>query len=352
MKEATVNPDLSVTIHDNVSLPRPSATQVLIRIVCSGFNPKDWKEPYFHKIASNSGDDMAGYVESVGEDVVGVQVGDKVAAFHTMRTLGGSFAEFGLAESSTTFLLPKHLSFEEASTIPLCAYTAAVALFARLKLPMPWAPPNKPTPLIIYGASSAVGAFAIKLARHAGIYPIIAVAGSGHAYVETLLDKSRGDSIVDYRNGNIHEDIRQALDAAGTHDVYHAIDAICENDSHLVVSRALSTGGNIALINPGLDYSDIRNDVNKGIIYVGVVNGNVEDDKRLAGIEKRDPIPHRRDFSLVWSTLFSRGLYDGWLTAHPYELVPGGLEGVSTALNNLKAGKASAKKYVVRIAEN
>lgn len=217
---------------------------------------------------------------------------------------------------------------------------------------MPWAPPNKPTPLIIYGASSAVGAFAIKLARHAGIHPIIAVAGSGHAYVETLLDKSRGDSIVDYRNGNILEDIRHALDAAGAHDVYHAIDAICENDSHLIVSQALSTGGNIALINPGMDYSDIRNDVNKGIIYVGVVNGNVEDDKRLAGMEKNDPIPHRRDFGLVWSTLFSRGLYDGWLSAHPYELVPGGLEGVSTALNNLQDGKASAKKYVVRIAEN
>lgn len=115
MKEATVNPDLSVTVHDNVSLPRPSPTQVLIRIVCSGFNPKDWKEPYFHKTASNSGDDMAGYVESVGKDVVGFQVGDKVAAFHTMRTLGGSFAEFGLAESSTTFLLPAHVSFEEVS---------------------------------------------------------------------------------------------------------------------------------------------------------------------------------------------------------------------------------------------
>lgn len=217
---------------------------------------------------------------------------------------------------------------------------------------MPWNPPNKPTPLIIYGASSAVGAFAIKLARHAGVYPIIAVAGSGHAFVETLLDKSRGDSIVDYRNGNILEDIRHALDAAGMHEAYHAIDAICENDSHLIVSRALSTGGSIALISPALDYSDIRNDVNKGIIYVGVVNGNVEHDKLLAGMEKADPIPHRRDFGLVWSTLFSRGLYDGWLTAHPYEVVPGGLEGVSTALNNLKAGKASAKKYVVRIAEN
>ncbi|KAL7916697.1 hypothetical protein GGI35DRAFT_485826 [Trichoderma velutinum] len=269
-----------------------------------------------------------------------------------MRTLGGSFAEFGLAESSTTFLLPEHVSFEEASTIPLCAYTAAVAIFARLKLPMPWHPPNKPTPLIIYGASTAVGAFAIKLARHVGIYPIIAVAGSGHAYVETLLDTTRGDSIVDYRNGNILQDIRHALDATGTKEVYHAIDAICENDSHIVVSRALSTGGSIALINPGLDYSDIRTDIDKSIIYVGVVNGNVENDKWLADMEKRDPIPHRHDFGLVWSTLFSRGLYDGWLTAHPHELVPGGLEGVSTALKNLKAGKASAKKYVVRIAEN
>ncbi|UKZ74581.1 hypothetical protein TrVFT333_002251 [Trichoderma virens FT-333] len=352
MREARVNPDLSVTIHDNVSLPVPSPTQVVIRTICSGFNPKDWKEPYFQKIASNSGDDMAGYVHSVGKDVVDFGIGDKVAAFHTMRTSGGSFAEFGLAESSATFLLPEHMTFEEASTIPLCAYTAAVALFARLKLPMPWHPPNKPSPLVIYGASTAVGSFAIKLARHVGVYPIIAVAGSGHAYVETLLDKSRGDAIVDYRRGEILQDIRQALEAAGSRDVYHAIDAICENDSHLLVSRALSTGGNIALINPGLDYSGLRNGVTKSIVYVGVVNGNVEDDAWLADMEKKDPIPYRRDFGLVWSTLFRRGLYDGWLTAHPYELVPGGLEGVLTALQNLKAGKASANKYVVRIAES
>ena len=47
-----------------------------------------------------------------------------------------------------------------------------------------------------------------------------------------------------------------------------------------------------------------------------------------------------------WSRLFGRGLQEGWISGHPYEVVPGGLEGVQTALENLKAGKASTAKYI------
>jgi NADPH:quinone reductase-like Zn-dependent oxidoreductase len=41
MKEAYVNPDLSVEIKD-VAMPEPGPGQVLIKVVVSGSNPKDW----------------------------------------------------------------------------------------------------------------------------------------------------------------------------------------------------------------------------------------------------------------------------------------------------------------------
>ena len=53
----------------------------------------------------------------------------------------------------------------------------------------------------MYGGATAVGAFATKLTRASNVHPIIALAGNGIAYVETLLDTSAGDAIVDYRNG-------------------------------------------------------------------------------------------------------------------------------------------------------
>lgn len=47
--------------------------------------------------------------------------------------------------------------------------TAAVGLYQRLGLPEPWSATTKATPLVVYGASGAVGAYAIKLAQLSNI---------------------------------------------------------------------------------------------------------------------------------------------------------------------------------------
>jgi NADPH:quinone reductase len=65
----------------------------------------------------NSGDDVAGVVEAVGEKVVGFHKGDRVAGFHQMMAKHGSFAEFALVPSHTTFHLPAHVSFEEVGVL-------------------------------------------------------------------------------------------------------------------------------------------------------------------------------------------------------------------------------------------
>jgi NADPH2:quinone reductase len=117
MKEAIVNPDLTVTVHNDAPIPTPATTQILIKIVCAGCNPKDWKRPFLSKTSSNSGDDMAGVVSSVGTNVLEFKPGDRVAAFHTMQGPGGAFAEYGLAESWTTFHIPDGISFEEVRSI-------------------------------------------------------------------------------------------------------------------------------------------------------------------------------------------------------------------------------------------
>lgn len=78
-------------------IPQPNADQVLIKVVVSGSNPKDWKRPDRMKNPHNSGDDIAGIVEKVGENVTEFKLGDRVAAFHEMMTPHGSFAEYAIA---------------------------------------------------------------------------------------------------------------------------------------------------------------------------------------------------------------------------------------------------------------
>ena len=73
----------------SASIPEPSAKQVLIKVIVSGSNPKDWKVPEFaaayngpednsvmakSKFGINQGDDIAGIVEKVGEDVIEFKV--------------------------------------------------------------------------------------------------------------------------------------------------------------------------------------------------------------------------------------------------------------------------------------
>jgi len=347
MKEAIVAKGPKVTIHE-VPVPKPNADQVLIKVIYSGSNPKDWKRPQIGE-PHNSGDDIAGIVEEVGENVIEFKKGDRVAAFHEMMAPHGSFAEYAIAWAYTTFHLPKKTSFEEGAAIPLAAMTAAVGLYRRLDLPEPWAATTTPTPLIVYGASSAVGAYAIKLAQLSNIHPIIAVAGRGQAFVEKLITRSKGDQIVDYRNGDaaVISDIKDALKKAGASEVQYAFDAVSEHNSFQNLSQVLAKDGSkITLVLPGKDYSAIPDHIQQSTTMVGSVHMNIPADssKGKAGIQTGG-----KEFGYVFFRFFSRGLQEGWFTAHPHEVIPGGLNGVKKGLTNLKGGVNSATKYVFKI---
>jgi NADPH2:quinone reductase len=144
MKEAIVNPDLTVDVRNDAPIPTPTETQVLIRIICAGCNPKDWKHPFYSKCSTNSGDDMAGIVHSVGKAVLEFKPGDRVAAFHTMQGPGGAFAEYGLAESWTTFHIPDGTSFEEVRS-NLFVPISLVMLMAEMQRPLRF--PSRGLPL-------------------------------------------------------------------------------------------------------------------------------------------------------------------------------------------------------------
>jgi len=347
MKETRVYKDdaqgLKIQLHD-VPIPAPASDQVLIKVAVSGSNPKDWK---FHSLFSeyngfNSGDDIAGIVESVGSEATWeFKPGDRVAAFHTMMSPSGSYAEYALASATTTFHIPPGTSFEEAATIPLCAMTAALGLFSNLRLREPWANVSQARTrvqqggIIVYGAASATAAFAIKLLMHADIHPILCVAGNGIPFVKTLIDPAKGDKIIDYREGNdaVVKNLAASVPAGQT--CAYAYDAVSDHQSTTNIAQVLDPHGHINLLWPFGEYPSIPKSVHQTKVSVGVVH----EDKNY------------REFGYTWFRLFGYGLQQGWLTGHPYEVCEGGLQGVETGLRNLMNGKASAVKYVFRVAD-
>lgn len=223
--------------------------------------------------------------------------------------------------------------------------TAALGLYQRLALPLPFQPASSPIPLVVYGGSSAVGAFAIKLAQASNIHPIIAVAGKGAPFVEKLIDRKKGDTIVDYREGDeaVVQGIKKAL---GGQEVAHAFDATSEGNTSLNISKVLVKGGRLTTV---LDVK-AGEGVDKRQTMVGSVHQPKGSPTGVSG-SVGDRALGDPEFGAIFFPLFTRGLAHGWFTPHPHEVVPGGLDGVETALNNLHDGKASAVKYVLRIAD-
>ncbi|KAE8311061.1 chaperonin 10-like protein [Aspergillus transmontanensis] len=299
MKEAVVDKSVTVAIRD-VDIPVVKPGQVLIKVVVSGTNPKDWKVPTWQPDApaANQGDDIAGNVEAVGEGVSDFRKGDRVAALHESFTAGGSYAEYAIAWAHTTFHLPEETSFE------------------------------------------AVGAFAIKLARLSNIHLIIAVAGKGASYVETLIDRSKGDTIIDYREGD--EALRKNIKAAaGGLPIHHAYDAVSEKGSYRNLRAVLTAPAKVTVVLPGINSKEVPEEVQLSMTNVGSVHQPAAAGQTVGNAE----------FGAAFFAFFGRGLAQGWFAGHPHKVRPNGLAGLEEALQDLQAGNASATKYVVRIAD-
>ncbi|KAK0270725.1 hypothetical protein LTR35_014007 [Friedmanniomyces endolithicus] len=210
--------------------------------------------------------------------------------------------------------------------------TAAVALYARLRLPAPWLPlpaQNPPirTPLVIYGASSAIGSYAIQFAQRSNIHPLICIAGhAGASHVSHLISPEKGDVVVDYRAGAeaVVSGIRAALREG--EKLEYAFDAVSEKGSYGNICQVLDhETGAITFVLPGKKYEGIPAGVRQSVTTVGSVHGDL------------------KDFG---------GLEEGWFRAQPQEVVEGGLGGLQGGLERLRDGKVSAVKCELLVMSN
>jgi len=298
---------------------------------------------------------MAGIVEGVGANVYEFKPGDRVAAYHESFEPYGSFAEFSIAPSHTVFHISEETAFEDVAAVPLVAATAALGLFSRLHLPTPWdITPDAANrgPLLIYGAGSAVGAYAIQLAVRARIHPIIAIAGRSKNYVATLIKPSKGDCVFDYRQGvdAVAAKVREAL---GDKGIYHAFDCISMSGTDDFIGRLIKAEKpnkcSVATVLPRArkDVSVIKVPSSVQLSSMTGVPDGVEVKWTFVGSLHKD----EKELGYVIFRYMGRGIQDGWLKPVPREIVAGGLDGITDALRKMMNGEHSATKYVVRIAD-
>ncbi|SHN35034.1 NADP-dependent oxidoreductase [Actinacidiphila paucisporea] len=196
----------------DIDVPEPGPGQVRIEVRAAGVNPLD------HKIRAGSmnavfpvqlphvpGVEASGVVESVGEGVTGLAVGDEVFG----PTVSGAYAPLALAEAAKLAVKPGSLGFPEAAALPIATETAYRALEALGVQPG--------QTLIVHGAAGGVGSMAVQFAVTRGLRVVGTASEANHEHLRALgaIPVSYGAGLVDRVREAAPEGVDAALDTTG-----------------------------------------------------------------------------------------------------------------------------------------
>lgn len=215
-------PDV-VVIRD-IPKPVPRENEVLVRIVATTVTSGDARLRAFRVPAAFwlparlflgiskprrtvLGSEFAGMVEAVGSKVSRFRAGDRVFGMQVYD----AHAEYRtVPESAAIVAMPDNLDFAEAAALPFGALTAHYFLQrAGMKRDMR---------VLVNGASGAVGAFGVQLAKHLGAH-VTAVCSAANAELARNLG---ADAVIDYAtedfslSGQRYDVIMDTVDAVST----------------------------------------------------------------------------------------------------------------------------------------
>lgn len=221
-----------------VSRPIPADNEVLVRVHAASVSAGDWHlmrgkplfiRPMFGGVRKPKiktlGSDMAGTVEVVGSAVTQFQPGDEV--FGDLSESGfGAFAEYVCAAESALVLKP-NVSFEVAAAVPGSALAALQGLRDCGQIQ----PEQR---VLINGASSGVGSFAVQLAKVFGAEVTAVCSAQKMEMVRSL----HPDHILDYTQTDITKTGQRydlILDAAAYRSVFNYFPALTPNGTYVLV---------------------------------------------------------------------------------------------------------------------
>ncbi|KAK7883690.1 hypothetical protein LTR67_010979 [Exophiala xenobiotica] len=247
-KAIWVNGDATQIIKTVEGGYKPSAEELLLKTICVGVNPGDYKHPEaFGAVNTIEGFDVVGEVVEVGSEQSNFKIGDKVVTF--TRGIGppewGGSQEYFLALAATSWKFDENvLSEDEAATIPLTTCTACDGLYNRMRppLPLPWEQ-KCDWPILLWGGSSQVGIQAIQFANFSGCSPIIVTASPRqHEYLKSL----GAHHVFDYRDEDVVSKIKSVIPPGKS--LLHAYDCVGVDIAPL--EEAVDPGGSIILALP------------------------------------------------------------------------------------------------------
>ncbi|MBZ5707329.1 MAG: NAD(P)-dependent alcohol dehydrogenase [Acidobacteriia bacterium] len=203
---------------EEVEKPTAGDDEVLIKVRAASVNPLDWHfmrgTPYFVRVktglrkpkTTRLGVDVAGQVEAVGRNVTQFKPGDEV--FGSCR---GAFAEYACTSESALVMKPSNVTFEQAASVPVAAFTALQGLRDKGHIQ----PGQK---VLINGAAGGVGTFAVQIAKWFGAD----VTGVCSTRNVDMVRSIGADQVVDYTQEDFTKSEQRydlILDSVGNHSL-------------------------------------------------------------------------------------------------------------------------------------
>jgi NADPH2:quinone reductase len=257
---------------EEVSPLEPGAGQVVVSVNAAGVNPVDTyiRSGQYAKrppLPYTPGMDAAGVVESVGEGVKRLSVGDRV---YVAGTISGAYADQALCSDSQVHPLPDHVTFEQGAALGVPYGIAYRALFNRAL-----AKPGET--VLVHGATGGVGIAAVQLARAAGL---IVIGSGGTEEGLDLALRQGAHHVVNHRDANHLELVRDLSGGRG-------VDVIIELLANVNLGndlKFLDMGGRVVVIGSrGTVEIDPRDAMSRDASILGVVLFNASE-RELASI--------------------------------------------------------------------
>lgn len=274
-----------VLVYETAERPTPEPGQVVVAVAGTSFNDADAglrsglrqdmvpvKFPHIPQM------DMSGVIAEVGEAVTGWNVGDQVVGL-LPTTENGAAAEYVAAPADVLTRAPRIVPLSDAAALPLAGLTAWQALFDHAAI-------RSGQSIFIYGASGAVGGYAVQLAASAGA--TVTATASARSY-----DRVSGHGaahVVDYTTAPIEHlavglrfDIVLNLAPISPEEAAPLVDLVTEGGS--LVSMATPFGER-----PGLGVRVVNAFVHSDAAQLGELVSRVDDGQLTIWVAERLPL--------------------------------------------------------------
>jgi len=175
---------------ESIPVPDPGPGRIRIRVHAAGLAPADWalcRGLFAGSLPRGIGCDVSGVVDSIGDGVTDVALGDRVFGTADWANCSSAGAS-DRAVMNRWFIVPDGLDMIAAAALPMTVDTA----YSHLT----WLGLDADKSILIHGAGSTIGFAAVQIAL---LHGMSVIATAGETYAQQI--RGFGATVIPYGDG-------------------------------------------------------------------------------------------------------------------------------------------------------